>query len=43
VAGLVGPGLERTAVLETASDNRIANMAAFTRNALALLEAGLAL
>jgi nicotinamide-nucleotide amidase len=36
-----GPGGEHTRLLETASDDRIANMAAFTRNALALLEAGL--
>ncbi len=38
VAALAGPGGEHTRVLETASDDRIANMAAFTRNALALLE-----
>jgi nicotinamide mononucleotide (NMN) deamidase PncC len=39
VAALVGPaGEEHTRLLETASDDRIANMAAFTRNALALLE-----
>ncbi|MFN3988937.1 MAG: CinA family protein [Erythrobacter sp.] len=42
VAALIGPPGERTALIETASDDRIANMAAFTRNALALLEAGLA-
>jgi nicotinamide mononucleotide (NMN) deamidase PncC len=42
VAALVGPGTQRTAMVETGSDDRIANMAAFTRNALALLEAGLA-
>ncbi|MCR9180621.1 MAG: CinA family protein [Erythrobacteraceae bacterium] len=42
VAALTGPDGERTRLLETASDDRIANMAAFTRNALALLEAGLA-
>jgi len=45
VAAIVGPGLQRTAVQETGSDDRIANMAAFTRNALkafedALLAAG---
>ena len=40
VAAVAGPdGFERTAVIETASDDRIANMAAFTRNALDLLEA----
>lgn len=39
VAALAGPaGEEHTRLLETGSDNRIANMAAFTRNALALLE-----
>lgn len=38
VAALVGPPGERTALLETQSDDRIANMAAFTRNALNLLE-----
>jgi len=38
VAALAGPGGEHTRALETASDDRIANMAAFTRNALALLE-----
>lgn len=42
VAALAGPGGEHTRLLETASDNRIANMAAFTRNALALLEDTLA-
>jgi PncC family amidohydrolase len=41
VAALVGPGGEHTRILETGSDDRIANMAAFTRNALALLEAAL--
>lgn len=39
VAALAGPdGFERTAAIETASDDRIANMEAFTRNALDLLE-----
>lgn len=38
VAALAGPSGEHTRLLETASDDRIANMAAFTRNALALLE-----
>ncbi len=42
VAALVGPDSEHTRVMETASDDRIANMAAFTRNALNLAEAGLA-
>jgi len=42
VAAVAGPdGREHTRLLETASDNRIANMAAFTRNALALLESAL--
>lgn len=42
VAALAGPGgREHTRLLETASDDRIANMAAFTRNALALLESAL--
>lgn len=36
VAALVGPAGEFTAVIETGSDDRIANMAAFTRNALAM-------
>jgi len=40
---LVGPGgSERADLLETGSDARIANMAAFTRHALNVLEAGLA-
>ncbi|WP_086617256.1 CinA family protein [Erythrobacter tepidarius] len=34
VAALAGPGGEYTRLLETASDDRIANMEAFTRNAL---------
>lgn len=38
VAALVGPLGEFTRVLETASDDRIANMHAFTANALGLLE-----
>ena len=39
VAAIVGPGgFERTALAETGSDQRIANMQAFTRNALDLLE-----
>ena len=42
VAALAGPSGEHTDILETASDDRIANMAAFTRNALALLERVLA-
>ncbi|QIQ88085.1 MAG: CinA family protein [Erythrobacter sp.] len=42
VAALAGPDGEVCAVLETASDDRIANMAAFTRNALDLLEKTLA-
>lgn len=37
-AALVGPDGEWTRVLETGSDERIANMEAFTRNALALAE-----
>lgn len=41
-AALIGPTGEHTRLLQTGSDDRIANMAAFTRNALALLEDGLA-
>lgn len=41
VAALAGPGKEFILMLETASDDRIANMAAFTRNALNLLETSL--
>lgn len=42
VAAVAGPdGIERTAVIETQSDDRIDNMAAFTRNALDLLESSL--
>lgn len=40
VAALAGPGgFERVAVIEAQSDDRIANMEAFTRNALTLIEA----
>ena len=39
VAAIAGPGVERVAVIETQSDDRIANMEAFTRNALDLAEA----
>jgi nicotinamide mononucleotide (NMN) deamidase PncC len=38
VAALAGPAGEYSRPVDTASDERIANMAAFTRNALALLE-----
>lgn len=38
VAAIVGPNFEQVAVLETQSDDRIANMDAFTRNALNLAE-----
>ncbi|MEM7700368.1 MAG: CinA family protein [Pseudomonadota bacterium] len=38
VAAIVGPDVERVAVIETASDDRIANMEAFTKNALNLIE-----
>jgi hypothetical protein len=38
---LAGPGGEFTRLIETTSDDRIANMAAFTRYALALLETNL--
>jgi nicotinamide-nucleotide amidase len=39
VAAIIGPaGREVTRMIETGSDDRIANMLAFTRNALALLE-----
>jgi PncC family amidohydrolase len=41
VAAVVGPGVERVAVIETGSDDRIANMESFTRNALNLLERAL--
>lgn len=42
VAALAGSGGEFTRLLGTASDDRIANMGAFTCNALALLEDALA-
>ena len=38
VAALAGQGAEVTRMIETGSDDRIDNMLAFTRNALALLE-----
>ena len=38
VAAIAGPGVERVAVVETQSDDRIANMESFSRNALDLLE-----
>ncbi len=38
VAALAGPGGEHTCLIETGSDDRIANMAAFTRNALQAFE-----
>ncbi|MGB3469417.1 MAG: CinA family protein [Erythrobacter sp.] len=38
VAAVVGPDGERVSVIETRSDDRIANMEAFTRNALSLME-----
>ena len=41
VAALVGPSGECTRVIETGSDDRIANMGSFTTNALELLEATL--
>jgi PncC family amidohydrolase len=41
VAAVAGPAGEWTALAETDSDDRIANMAAFTRNALDLLERAL--
>lgn len=42
VAAIAAPGgVTITRVIETGSDDRIANMAAFTRHALALLEEGL--
>jgi len=42
VAAIVGPDVERVAVIETQSDDRIANMEAFAKNALDLAEAILA-
>lgn len=41
VAALAGPGGEHSRLIETATDDRIANMANFTRNALTLLEEAL--
>jgi PncC family amidohydrolase len=41
VAAICGPGGEHTAIVETASDDRIANMGAFTRNAIDLMERAL--
>ncbi|MEE4154899.1 MAG: CinA family protein [Erythrobacter sp.] len=42
VAAIAGPnGFERTTLIETASEDRIANMAAFARNALDLAERAL--
>ncbi|MEM6827090.1 MAG: CinA family protein [Pseudomonadota bacterium] len=41
VAAIAGPGVERVAIVETHSDDRIANMYAFTRNALDLAEKAL--
>nr|WP_298928352.1 CinA family protein [uncultured Erythrobacter sp.] len=41
VAAIAAPDFDRTAIVETASDDRIDNMAAFTRNALDLLESAL--
>ena len=38
VAAIVGPEVERVAIVETGSDDRMANMIAFTRNALDLAE-----
>jgi len=42
VAAIVGPNVERVAVIETQSDDRIANMESFTKNALDLAETVLA-
>ena len=43
VAAIVGPdGFERTSMVETGSDDRIANMEAFTRHALQAFEDALA-
>ena len=41
VAAIAGPGVERVAIVETHSDDRIANMEAFTSNALDLAEKAL--
>lgn len=38
VAAIVGPEVERVAIVETGSDDRMVNMIAFTRNALDLAE-----
>ncbi|MEM1197514.1 MAG: CinA family protein [Pseudomonadota bacterium] len=38
VAAIAGPDVERVAVIETASDDRIANMKTFTKNALDLAQ-----
>lgn len=40
-AAVVGPGFEAAMIVETGHDNRLANMIAFTRNALELLKTGL--
>ncbi len=40
-AAVVGPGFEAAMIVETGHDDRLANMIAFTRNALDLLLSGL--
>jgi len=40
-AAVVGPGFEAAMIVETGHDNRLANMIAFTRNALEFARAGL--
>jgi nicotinamide mononucleotide (NMN) deamidase PncC len=40
-AAVVGPGFEAAMIVETGHDNRLANMIAFTHNALELLKTGL--
>ena len=40
-AAIVGPDYEAAMIVETGHDDRLANMIAFTRNALALLVSGL--
>ena len=40
-AAVVGPGFEAAMIVETGHDNRLANMIAYTRNALELLKTGL--
>ena len=40
-AAVVGPDFEAAMIVETGHDDRLANMIAFTRNALALLVSGL--